>query len=104
MSGGLWRYRTDINLSGVSVWYERFDKPADLTAHAVDVAEMAIPPGDLAAMAAELALRPLKTTSREWAAYYEYAASRSAAIVQDYHQHNQIVFKKATALYPSPVV
>ena len=104
MSGGLWRYRTDVNLSGVSVWYERFDKPADLTAHAVDVAEMAIPPGDLAAMAAELALRLLRTTSRQWAADYEYAASRSAAIVQDYHQHNQIVFKTATALYPSPVV
>ena len=104
LSGGLWRYRTDISLSGLSLWYERFDTPADLAASSVATASTPLPARDLAAVASELVLRPLRTTSRTWAARYEYAASRAAGVIQDYHQHNQIVFKKATALYPSPVV
>ncbi len=102
LSAGLWRYRTDVNLSGRSLWYERFDAPADLAASSVATASTPIPHRELAAVASELVLRPLRARSRDWALKYEYAQSRAAGVVADYLKHNRVIFNKAPAAYPTP--
>jgi hypothetical protein len=80
LTNGLWQYRTDVSLSGYSVWYEEFRTPATLSA---DSDTISIPKEDLAAVATELLLRPMRFDPR-WAPKWAAAGQRSAEVISRY--------------------
>lgn len=99
LDNGLWKYRTDHRLPE-SIWYERFDKPADLAASTVATASTPIPARDLAAVAAEKILFPMRFKSTDWGNRYQDAVRRMAGVVDDYWKLNHVEFTQGQADYP----
>lgn len=82
-AGGTWRIRTDAHVSGLSLWYEEFTHPADLTS---DSSTTSVPAEAVAAVAAELLLRPLALQDpARWAAWWQKASQAAARYLTEYH-------------------
>lgn len=96
--GGLWELHTERGCRN-SLWYEAFLTPAELTAV---TSTTTIPAQDLAAVAAEMVLRPLSSQSREWAERYEYAAQSAAGVIDAYLSNTQVTRGESPSEYPVP--
>lgn len=96
---GIWQYQTSEDLSGYSVWYEEFIRPGSLDS---DSDTTSIPKEHLAAVAAEMVLRPLRTDKR-WAAKWDYAA-RAAAVVRQAYSSLHTVRNEGQRVYVLPAV
>lgn len=81
VGNGIWQYQTKQSLAGYSVWYEEFVTPGSLDS---DTDTTSVPKEDLAPVAAEILLRPLRGRSAEWAARYEVAAKDAAVARMNY--------------------
>ncbi len=99
LTEGLWQYRAASPVSGRSVWYEEFRKAAALSA---DADTTGAPVEHVAAVAAELLLRPLKREEK-WYGAWEEAAKDSAAVRGKYAQQRTYV-NRASKYHPLPVV
>ena len=96
LDAGLWRYQTEASVSGLSLWYEESVQPASLTS-VTDTTQ--IPVEDLAAVAAELVLQPLRTWGKVWATRYDYARTRAAGVIDRYLEQNRRVVHRGGRMY-----
>ena len=94
VGAGIWQYQVQQGCSGRSIWYEEFVQPAPMTA---DSSTTSVEVEDLAAVTAELWLRP-KRKDPKWAEVYERAAydrvealQRRLSEVQGLRQNAQFV-------------
>ena len=95
LGAGLWQYQIERSASG-SLWYEEFVQPAALSL-STDTTQ--IPAEDVAAVTAEVLLRPLRNWSKTWAIKYEFAMARAAGVVGNYLTQNQTVVNQAPSEY-----
>lgn len=99
LDSGLWQYHTDVNLSGLSVWYEEFVEPPALTE---DSDTTTINERELAAVAAELVLRPLRF-QKQWATRYQNAAVASSRAREAFDTQASLIDNRTESYYRAPV-
>lgn len=95
VDSGIWQYHTDVNLAGVSVWYEEYIEPVALTA---DSDTTNVNKHELAAVAAELVLRPL-ARSKKWQDRYAAAVSMAASVRLNFESRRTVADER-TRFYP----
>jgi len=86
LDNGLWQYHTQESLAGQSLWYEEFMPVADLT---TDAGTTTVIKADLAAMATERLLLPLRDRE-DWTGKYLKAARDAASAKMRYEGHRTI--------------
>ena len=101
---GLWEFHSREDLGSRSVWYEEFVAPPDMTAANVATDTTTIPARDLAPVAAEIALKPLRELSNEWAVLYDTAKDDAAGVVLDYLKVTKVERNAAPRYYPRPAM
>ena len=84
---GLWQFHTDGTLGGQSVWYEEFYKPGPLGS---DTAVTGLPKEHVAAVAAEILLKPLRSDDR-WRDLYTQALLDKQEFIHLYDDQKVIV-------------
>jgi hypothetical protein len=99
LDSGIWQYQTSENLSGLSVWYEEYLRPGSLD---TDSDTTSVPKEHLAAVAAEMVLRPLRADKR-WGAKWDSAA-RAAAVVRQAYSSLHTVRNEGRRVYSLPAV
>ena len=97
LGSGMWQYTVEQSVSGQSLWYEEFVKPATLSS---STDTTTIPAEHVAAVTAEILLRPLRNRSREWHDLHRDAELAAGGIISAYLQQNEVTVQAPTYAYP----